>query len=159
MTIRKEACLIFSGFQETGGKQDKEESGVCMGIGVPAGLRPQTRKRKAEGSCAVGWTGPKNPWALFSLQTKSVVFRRQRRAFLSDSDSPQRFPALKGSLWRCHKEHPIRVSATLKMNLPPLYSGYFLVNGGLPLWPRVVAQSPWRWKLLIVSVLPSPPHS
>lgn len=36
MTIRKEVCLVFQDFQETGREQDKEEgSGICMGIRAP----------------------------------------------------------------------------------------------------------------------------
>lgn len=47
MTIRKDACLAFSGFRETGGKQDKEESGVCMEIGAPDGLETPDPEMKS----------------------------------------------------------------------------------------------------------------
>lgn len=45
----KEACLTFLGFREMGGKQGKEESGVCMEIGAPDGLEtpdPEMKSRK-----------------------------------------------------------------------------------------------------------------
>lgn len=76
------------------------------GIKSLGGLRPQTWRLKAEGICTAGRAGPKNRLVLFLLQTKSVVFRRQRRAFLLDSDSPQRLPALKRIILKVSQRTP-----------------------------------------------------
>ena len=85
MTIRKEACLAFSGFWEMGGKQDKEESAVCMGIGTPDGLEipdPEMKSRKKLCSWmnrpkeSLGFVFPSNKVSCCQKAEESISFRQ-----------------------------------------------------------------------------------
>ena len=74
---------------------------------------------------------PKNLWVLFLFLMKSDTSRRQRRAFLFDHDTLQRFPVVKRGHSTAITKSTYHVSVSLKANPSSLYSECFSVNDSL----------------------------